>query len=293
MDIRVLKYFLAVVREENITKAAETLHVTQPTLSRQLAKMEEELGVALFLRGKKGITLTEEGLLLRRRAEEIVELADKAEREIGEHEETVDGEIAIGSGELASMKLMPELFKSFKAKYPRVTFDVYTGNADQIKQRLDNGLSDIGILLEPVEMEKYDFIRFNLRERWVVLMRADDPLAQKASITIKELMELPLIFVKRQSIRNELESWFRGHIDELNIVATSNMSTNAAVLVEQGFGYALVVEGSMPFLDTSRICCRPLSPERTTTSVLAWKKNQPFAPAVKKFLEYVQNTLEY
>ena len=292
MDIRVLKYFLAVVREENITKAAEVLHVTQPTLSRQLSKMEEDLGVQLFLRGKKGITLTDEGLLLRRRAEEIVELADKVERELIAHEEMIDGEISIGSGELASVQLLPELFKSFKERYPKVRFDLYTGNADQIKQRLDNGLTDMGILLEPVEIEKYDFIRFSIPERWVVVMRSDDPIAQKNAVTIDDLVSLPLIFVKRQSIRNELESWFRGHIDELNIAATSNMSTNAAILVERGFGYALVIEGSLPFLDTTKVCYRPLSPERTTTSVIAWKKNQPLSPAVRKFLEHLHNNLE-
>ncbi len=292
MDIRVLQYFLAVVREENITKAAEVLHVTQPTLSRQLSKMEEDLGVRLFLRGKKGITLTEEGLLFRRRAEEIVELADKAERELTAHEELIDGEVSIGSGELASVQLLPELFSTFKERYPRVQFDLYTANADQIKQRLDSGLTDIGILLEPVEIEKYHFIRFNILERWVVLMRPDDPLAENDSVTIKDLVKLPLIFVKRQSIRNELESWFRGYIDDLNIVAISNMSTNAAILVEQGFGYALVIEGSVPFLDTTKVCYRPLSPERTATSVLAWKKNQPFAPAVKKFLEHAYHLFD-
>ena len=156
MEIRVLRYFLAVAREESITKAAELLHLTQPTLSRQLAKLEEDFGVQLFLRGKKGITLTEEGLLLRRRAEEIVELADKTESELSAHEEMVAGEITIGSGELAAVQILPKIFQSFKEKYPQVIFDLYTGNADQIKQRLDNGLTDIGILLEPVEIEKYD-----------------------------------------------------------------------------------------------------------------------------------------
>lgn len=291
MDIRVLKYFLAVAREENITKAAEILHITQPTLSRQLAKLEDDLGIKLFLRGKNGITLTDEGLLLRRRAEELVELADKTERELATHEKTIAGEITIGSGELEVVQLLPEIFRSFKEKYPNVTFDLYTGNADQIKQRLDNGLTDLGILLEPVDIEKYDFLRFNVLEKWVVVMRADDPLAKMESIPIKILANLPLIFVKRQSIRNELESWFRTHINKLNIAATSNMSTNASILVEHGFGYALVIEGSLPFLDNSKLCCRPLSPERTTTSVLAWKKNQPFAPAVTKFMEYMFDAL--
>lgn len=291
MDIRVLKYFLAVVREENITKAADILHVTQPTLSRQLSKMEEDLGVQLFLRGKKGITLTEEGLLLRRRAEEIVELADKAERELTEHEELIDGEVSIGSGELASVKLLPELFRTFKERYPRVLFDIYTGNADQIKQRLDNGLVDFGILLEPVSIDKYDFIRFDVKERWVILMRPNSPLAQKEFVTVDDLKNTPLILPKR--LRYEIESWFRGHMDQMNVVATSTMSTNASTLVEQNFGYALVVEGSVPFLDKSRVCYRPLLPERTTTSVLAWKKNQPFAPAVRKFLEHAHNMLDF
>lgn len=291
MDIRVLKYFLAVVREENITKAAEILHVTQPTLSRQLSKLEENLGVQLFLRGKKGITLTEEGLLLRRRAEEIVELADKAERELMEHEELIDGEVSIGSGELASVKLLPQLFRTFKERYPRVLFDIYTGNADQIKQRIDNGLVDFGILLEPVSIDKYDFIRFNIKERWVILIRPDSTLAQKEFITVDDLENVPLILPKR--LRYEIENWFRGHMDKMNVVATSTMPTNASILVEQGFGNAIIVEGSVPFIDKSRICIRPLLPERTSTSVLAWKKNQPFTPAVKRFLEHAHNILNF
>ncbi len=291
MDIRVLKYFLAVVREENITKAADILHVTQPTLSRQLAKMEEDLGVKLFMRGKNGITLTEEGLLLRRRAEEIVLLADKTERELTEHSEMIEGEVSIGCGELASVKLLPRFLQSFRSNYPNIVFDIHTGNADVIKERLDNGILDLGILLEPVSIEKYDFIRLQIPERWVVLMRPDSPLAQKDFVTVNDLVNIPLIFVKRKSIRNELESWFLGHTDELNIIATIDMSTNASILVEYGLGYAVVVEGSVPFLDTKKVCYRPIFPERTSTSVLAWKKNQPFAPAARRFLDFVQMEL--
>lgn len=286
-----LKYFLTVAREENITKAAEILHITQPTLSRQLSKLEEDLGVQLFSRGKKGIALTAEGMLFRRRASEIVELADKAERELSESEQLIDGEISVGCGELESVKLITKLFMSFKGKYPNVHLDLYTGNADQIKQRIDNGVTDIGVLLEPVEIEKYDFIRLNIKENWVVLMKPDDPLTQKEYITVQELSKLPLIMTKRQSIRNEIESWFRGYMDELNIVASSNLSTNASVLVEQSLGYALIVEGSMPFLDKSKATYRPLYPERSTTSVLAWKKHQPFSLAVTKFIEHIQYNL--
>lgn len=291
MDIRVLKYFLTVVREENITRAADILHITQPTLSRQLSKLEEDLGVQLFLRGKKGIALTDEGMLFRRRASEIVELADKAERELSESEQLIDGEIAVGCGELESVKLITKLFMSFKEKYSNVHLDLYTGNADQIKQRIDNGVTDIGILLEPVEIEKYDFIRLNIKENWVVLMRADDPFTEKEYITPQELSKLPLILTKRQSVRNEIESWFRGYMDELNIAASSNLSTNASILVEQGLGYALIIEGSMPFLDKSKVTCRKLYPERITSSVLVWKKHQPFSLAVKKFIEHIQCNL--
>ena len=291
MDIRVLKYFLAVAREENITKAADVLHITQPTLSRQLLKLEEDLGVQLFIRGKKGISLTSEGTLFRRRASEIAELADKAERELAENEQLIDGEISIGCGELAAVQLIPKLFMNFKEKYPNVHLDLYTGNADQTKQRIDNGLTDIGILLEPVEIEKYDFIRLNISENWVVLMRPDSPLTEKDYITVDDLSGLPLIITKRQSIRSEIASWFHGHFDNLNIIASSNLSTNASILVEQGVGYALVIEGSLPFLDKSKVTYRPLYPERKTTSVLAWKKHQPFSLAVTKFLEYIQYNL--
>ncbi len=291
MDIRVLKYFLTVVREENITKAADILHITQPTLSRQLSKLEDDLGVQLLLRGKKGIALTDEGMLFRRRASEIVELADKAEKELSESEQLIDGEIAVGCGELESVKVITKLFISFKEKYPNVSLDLYTGDADQIKQRIDNGVTDIGILLEPVEIEKYDFIRLNIKENWAVLMRTDDPLAKKDYITAKELSKLPLIMTKRQSIRNEIESWFRGYMEKLNIAASCNLSTNASILVEQGLGYALIIEGSMPFPDKSKVTYRPLYPERIATSVFAWKKHQPFSLAVTKFIEHVQCNL--
>jgi len=291
MDIRVLKYFLAMAREENITKAADILHITQPTLSRQLLKLEEDLGVNLFIRGKKGISLTAEGTLFRRRASEIVELADKAERELAESDQLIDGEISIGCGELAAVQIIPKLFMAFKEKYPNVHLDLYTGNADQTKQRIDSGLTDIGILLEPVEVEKYDFIRLNIYENWVVLMRPNSPLTEKDCVTAEDLKNLPLIIPNRQSIRTEISSWFQGDFDNLNIVASSNLSTNASILVEQGVGYSLVIEGSVPFLDKSKVTYRPLYPERKATSVLVWKKHQPFSLAVTKFLEHIQYSL--
>lgn len=204
MEIRVLRYFLTVIREESITKASDVLHITQPTLSRQLSQMEEELGVTLFHRGTRKISLTNEGILLRRRAEEILQLVDKTEKELVELEEQVEGKISIGCGEIASVQLLPELFRSFREKYPRVTFDIFTAAADLVKEQMDRGLLDLGLLLEPVDVEKYDFICFDMKENWIVLMKPDDPLAKKDSITAKDLAKLPLILPRRMRVQSEL-----------------------------------------------------------------------------------------
>lgn len=191
MEIRVLRYFLTVVREGSITKASEVLHITQPTLSRQLAQMEEELGVKLFGRGSRKITLTNEGILLCRRAEEILQLVDKTEKELVEQDEQIEGKISIGCGEIAAVQLLSNLFQTFRKKYSRVNFDLFTATADLVKEQMDKGLLDIGLLLEPVDKEKYDFIRLDREENWVVLMRPDDPLAQKESVTAKDRQYVP------------------------------------------------------------------------------------------------------
>lgn len=288
MEVRVLRYFLTVVREESITHAAEVLHITQPTLSRQLAQLEDEVGVKLFIRGTRKISLTNEGILLRRRAEEIITLVDKTEAELSEREEMVDGKIVIGCGELASVQLLPNLFESFSKKHPLVGYDLYTANADLVKEQMDKGLVDIGLLLEPINVEKYDFIRLSTRERWVVLMRPDDPLAQKESITSQDLENLPVIFPRRLNVQNELASWFGDSFDRLHVLFTSNLSTNGAIMVHNGLAYSVVVEGAVPFWDPSKITYRPLLPELTATSVLAWKKQQPLSLAATKFIEHVK-----
>lgn len=288
MEIRVLRYFLTVVREESITKASEVLHITQPTLSRQLSRMEEEIGVKLFERGSRKIKLTNEGILLRRRAEEILQLVDKTERELVEQDEQVEGKISIGCGETASVQLLPKLFDSFRKKYPRVTFDIFTATADLVKEQMDKGLLDVGLLLEPVDMEKYDFVRLNVREKWVVLMRSDDPLSRKESVTAKDLSELPLILPRRMNVQSELASWFGSYYEKLNVVFTSNLNTNGAIMVSDGLAYSLVIEGAMSFWDKSKVTYKPLSPALTSTSVLAWKRGQPFSIAATKFIEHIQ-----
>ena len=286
MEIRVLRYFLTVVREESITKASEGLHITQPTLSRQLAQMEEEIGVKLFNRGTRKITLTDEGILLRRRAEEILSLVDKTEQELLEREEQIEGKITIGCGEIQAVQMLPKLFSSFNEKYPNVTFDIFTATADLVKEQMDKGLIDVGLLLEPIDIEKYDFIRLPIKENWVVLMKPDDPLYKKESVTPKDLANLPLILPRRMRVQNELASWFGDYYKNLNIKFTSNLSTNGAIMVSEGLAYSVVIEGAVPFWDSNKIAYRPLSPALTATSVLAWKRQQPFSPAATKFIEH-------
>lgn len=289
MEIRILRYFLAVAREENISKAAEMLHITQPTLSRQLSQLEEEMGVPLLIRSGRKTSLTSEGLLLKRRAEEIIALADKTEREFAAKDELVEGTITIGCGEVAAVKLLPELIRTFQEQYPRVNYDLFTANADTVKERMEAGLVDIGLLLEPVDIDKYEFIRLKGKEKWVVLMRPDDPLTKKESIAPADLVPLPIIMARRSQIQNELANWFGDYFSQLHILFQSNLPSNGAVMVRAGLGYALVVEGLMEFWDQEKICSRPLSPELSGTCVLAWKRNQPFGNAAAKFIRHIKD----
>ncbi|MDE6387071.1 MAG: LysR family transcriptional regulator [Lachnospiraceae bacterium] len=288
MEIRVLRYFLTVVREGGINRAAEVLHITQPTLSRQLSQLEEEVGVRLFHRGARRITLTNEGILLRRRAEEILSLVDRTEKELIEQEELVEGRIVIGCGELAAVQVIPEIIESFREKYPLVSYDIFTANADLVKEQMEKGLVDIGVLLEPIDMEKFDFIRMTGKERWVVLMRPDDPLANKDAISAKDLENLPLILPRRTNVQNELSNWLGDSFQSTKVLFTSNLSTNGAIMVQKGLAYSIVIEGSVPFWDKEKIAYRPLYPELTANSALAWKKQQPFGLATKKFIEFIK-----
>lgn len=288
IETRLLHYFLTVARERNITNAAKSLHITQPTLSRQMTLLEEEIGAKLFIRESRPLSLTDEGLLLRRRAEEILELIEKTEMEISTQEEHVEGTVSVGCGELASVKLLTELIGDFSQQYPRVVFDVYTANADQIKRRMDDGLTDIGLLLEPVDMERYEYIRVPVKERWAAVMPSGVPLAKREHVTAKDLAEIPVIMPSRQKVHDEVANWFGSAYERLQVIGVSNLSTNAALMVRSGLGYALIIEGGLPFLERSEICMLPLYPELTATSVLAWKRGQPFSTAVSRFLEYIK-----
>ena len=291
MEIRVLRYFLTVAREESITRAAQVLHITQPTLSRQLSQLEESMGVKLFLRGTRRIVLTNEGMLLRRRAEEILELVDKTERELIEQDEQVEGVVAIGCGDLRSVQKLPELIRTFHEKYPLVTFDLYTATADHIKERMDRGLTDIGLLLEPVDLEKYDFIRLPVTERCVVTMHPDAPLAAKEYITPEDLVGVPLIMPRRPSIQGEIANWFGDYYDKIQVLFTSNLPASSAVMANQGLAYSINTCGSADFWDQNKLTCRPLKPELASTCALAWKRQQPFGTAAEKFISHIRKCL--
>lgn len=292
MDIRVLRYFLTVVREENISRAAQMLFITQPTLSRQLQELEKELNTKLFIRGKSRITLTESGILLRRRAEELVELADKTERELLTKDETVSGTISIGCGESMAVKTLAELIDAFSSQYPEVVFDVYTGAADYIKEQIDRGIIDIGLLMEPIEIEKYEYIRLQQTERWGVLMRSDNPLCAKDVVTVSDIKEIPLIIPRRIGPQSVIRSWFGDDFDKLRVTSTCNLVANSARLTLMGTGSVITIEGSVDMYENSRLCFKPFCPELTNTSVLAWKKYQPFGKAATRFIEYIKHALK-
>ena len=286
MELRVLKYFLAVAREENITKAAALLHLTQPTLSRQLMQLEEELGVQLFRRSRYHIELTEDGMLLHRRAQELVDLAEKTTREFTMRETELMGEIAIGAGETRSMSFLSRAMVSFRERYPKVTFRIFSANADDVKERLDTGLLDMGLLTEPVDVGRYAFCRMKERDRWGVLVRLDSPLANLNSVTPDDLERVPLIVSGRESVQRELASWFGDRWERLQIAASFNLILNAANMVRYGVGTALSFDLNFSFDDLRFI---PLSPTMDTGTVLVWKKDQVLTPAVEAFHQHIKN----
>ncbi len=287
MEIRVLKYFLMVAREENITKAATLLHLTQPTLSRQLMQLEKELGVKLFHRSKHSIILTEDGMLLKRRAQEIVSLSHKTIQELSHKEDVLSGEIAIGCGETKGMLFLSEQIRKFQHKYPLVQFSIHSAIADDIKERIEKGILDIGLLMEPVDIGKYEFIRMPQREKWGILVRKDSELAEKESINPWDLTGVPLIMVKRELVKNELASWFGDYYEELQIAAVYNLILNAAAMVERGVGVALCFDLGVAFYED--LCFIPLTPTLETGSVLVWKKNQTLGAAASQFMSFLKN----
>lgn len=288
MEVRVLRYFLAVAREESISGAAEYLHLTQPTLSRQLMDLEETLGKKLFVRGSRKISLTEDGLLLRKRAGEIIELVEKTESEFRQPAEEIAGEIAIGSGETDAVRLLAQTVKELQALYPQIRYHLYSGNADDVTERLDKGLLDFGILIEPFDMKKYDCIKLPATDTWGVLMPKNSPLAQQETVRPEDLWNLPLLISRQSMVKNDLASWLRRDTESLDIVATYNLVYNASRMVAEGVGYALTLDKLVNTTGDSTLCFRPLEPRLEVGLDVVWKKYQIFSKATEKFLEHLQ-----
>ena len=287
MEIRVLKYFLTVAREQNITRAAETLHMTQPTLSRQLAALEEELGTTLFVRGNRNITLTEAGILLKRRALEILNLEEKTIEELRNHEELVEGSVTIGCGEFGAVESLSRICEAYRAKYPKVQIKLHTATADIIQDMMKQGLVDIGLLMEPVDTSEFEYIRLPEADSWVVTMKPDDPMAQKDTVTRDDLLDKPLILPSRLNIQSELANWFGKDFEKLNVAFVANLATNAAVMAKNGLAYPVTIEGAMKFWREDFLVNRKLYPELVSYSVLAWRRNIPYSTAARKFIEEI------
>lgn len=287
MELRILRYFLMVAKEQSFTKAAKQLHITQPTLSRQLAVFEEELEVALFVRKGRNITLTEEGILLKRRALEILNLEERTLEELKKTEEVVEGTVTVGCGEFAAVEVLAGICKGYKEKYPLVQIAVHTATADTVYEMMDKGLVDIGMYMEPVDTEGLDYIRIKDADHWVVGMRPDDPLAGKEFIEKHDLLGKSLILPERVSVQSELANWFGKDFSRLNISFTSNLGTNAGVMAANGLGYPVSIEGAVKYWRDDVLVQRRLYPEITSSTVIAWKRNIPYSQAVRCFIEEI------
>jgi DNA-binding transcriptional LysR family regulator len=293
LDIRVLKYFLAVANAGNITQAAKDLHITQPTLSRQIMDLERNLGCELFIRKHKQLTLSDSGFLFQQRAKEIAQLADKACREISEQQGQLGGTISIACVESIASTLLPQIMADFSKEYPAVKYELYSADGNDIREKIDRGSIDLGILLEPIEVAKYNFLRLPCYERWGIAIGEDSPLASKSAITTQDIQGLPIIIPRRTIVIEEIAKWLGIAEEKLNIVASHNLPTNGLLLVKQGIGIVICVEGAVSIRPMSGICFRPFQPERITGHVLAWKKNHAFSAATAKFLDFVQIKYDY
>ena len=287
MELRVLRYFLAVVREESITRAAEALHLTQPTLSRQIMELEEEHGAPLLIRGSRnqGIALTEKGMLLRRRAEELVELADKTQMELTSGEETLSGEVHIGGGETQGMRLLAKTACQLHAEHPAVSYHLFSGNGEDVRERLDRGLLDFGIIIGNTSLSKYETLRLPPQDTWGLVMRRDHPLAGRQSIRPADIMEVPLL-VSRQRLADETFGGWAGKAQaRLNVVCTYNLIYNAALMVEENLGCAVALEGLIDRTSHSGLCFVPFEPRLESHLDVAWKRYAPLSKPAEAFLE--------
>ena len=297
MDLRVLKYFLTVAREGSITKATNILHVTQPTISRQLMDLEAEIGHKLFKRSSHNIKLTDAGILLKKRAEEILDMAERIRSEFSQGDEEIIGDVYIGSGETYAMKEIAGVVRKLKKKYPHIRYHLFSGNADDVTEKLDRKLIDFGLLIQPADLSKYDHLTLSQKDRWGLLMRRDNPLSRKSCIHRKDLLGIPLLVsrqvMNRSGGKNELKEWLGTDLEKCDIAATYNLIYNVSILVREGVGCALSLDKLSDTSKDSELCFKPLSPRVESTLNIVWEKGRNFSEAANKFLEELRNNLSY
>ena len=289
MELRVLRYFLAVAQEENISKAAENLHLTQPTLSRQIAGLEEELGVRLFDREKHRLRLTQDGFMFKRRAQELVDLENKTKAQFLSTGQDLAGEISFGCGELLSMTETASYIKEFSLQHKNISYRIFSGNTDAIIEQLEKGILDFALLLEPADLSSYGFFRMRTKEVWKIFVPVGSPLSKKTFICPKDLDGIPLITTSRTNIRKYLENWLGSTGTELHIAATVNLPYNLAMLVRQGLGAGLCLDLECRYREVTSV---PFRPPMELTSVLAWKKNVPQSREAEAFIRFLRKKQE-
>ncbi|MBQ6336610.1 MAG: LysR family transcriptional regulator [Ruminococcus sp.] len=289
MEIRILRYFLAVAREENMTKAAQRLHISQPSLSKEMKKLEDELGHKLFIRTNKSTSLNDEGMLLRKRAEDILAMVDKTEEEFSQLDSIVGGEIHIGCAESYLIKHLARDIKSFKEQYPDFTFHIFSGDTEPVVERLDRGLLDLAVIVEPSNLSKYNYLAVPGSDKWGVVMQRGCELAKKDEITFEDLYGLPL-FCSEQSIKVDFPRWCGENMDNLHFAGTFNLSYNGSIFVKEGLGYLLTFEHLIDTSEGSGLCFRPITPTLETNMYIIWKKYQVFSPIADLFVKKLKET---
>lgn len=291
MDVRALRYFLAVAKAGNFTAAAQALHVTQPTLSKQIKELEENLDKQLMIRGSRKVTLTEDGQVLKKRASEIIDLIDRTTAELQNPDGVIAGSVYIGGGESASMRLVTQVMKDLQNDHPDIQFHLYSGVADDVKERIDKGLLDFGIVIGAVNMDSYDFRPLPDADSWGLLVPTESPLTNKTVIQASDLVDLPLICSHQALENNELAGWFGDDFSTLNVVATYNLIYNASLMVEAGIGYALCLDKLVDTYTNNNLCFIPLDPPMTSSLQIIWKKQSNFSTAAKAFHQAFHNKL--
>ena len=289
MELRVLNYFVAIAREENFTKAAQQLHITQPTLSRQIAQLEEELGVDLFVRSNHNIILTEDGMILKRRAQEILSLADKTKRDFLYKDENLEGVISIGSGEFLSTRCLTDCIAQFRKKYPLVRYEFYSGNAGNIRDQIERGLLDVGLMSEPIDIRKYEFISMPIKEEWGAFVREDSPLIDKDFVTPQDLVDIPLVLPLGDFAESNIGKWFGEYISNIDVIAKGNLLYNEAMMAQSNIGAVIGIRLNSNY---DRLKFISLNPSLKIDTALVWKKEQIFSAATAAFIEFSKQYLK-